>query len=192
MTWLVLLNEAAGSKPMPARRVEAALGAAGVEHELRLPTSAVEMAREVVAGAEAGRPVAVVGGDGTVNLAVDALMQRSWQEPPKLAVLPAGTGSMVTPGGETGVWMMRPGCSRLPWTQVMSSGATPWSSSSIARIHTAVVIWYSGTPTRLPLRSSGRVIDDRLLTYSVSWRNDRDRKTGTPTKSVSPRSWRMT
>ncbi len=31
----------------------------------------------------------------------------------------------LTPFGATGVWTTRPGCSRLPWSQVMSSGATP-------------------------------------------------------------------
>src|SRR3954467_2475706 len=37
----------------------------------------------------------------------------------------------------------------------MSLALTPYSSASRPRIQTGAVIWYSGTPTRLPLRSSG-------------------------------------
>ena len=33
-----------------------------------------------------------MGGDGTVNLVVDALMRHDWQSPPTLGILPAGTG----------------------------------------------------------------------------------------------------
>ena len=37
----------------------------------------------------------------------------------------------------------------------MSSGSTPNSCLSTPRDHSAAVCWYSGTPTRLPLRSAG-------------------------------------
>jgi YegS/Rv2252/BmrU family lipid kinase len=34
-----------------------------------------------------------VGGDGTASLVVDTLLQRSWEEPPVVGILPAGSGS---------------------------------------------------------------------------------------------------
>ncbi len=47
----------------------------------------------VDAGVAAGhRRFLAVGGDGTVNLVVDALMQHDWDVPPLLGILPAGTG----------------------------------------------------------------------------------------------------
>jgi diacylglycerol kinase (ATP) len=56
------------------------------------PGSVAEMraaACEVVAS---GRPVAIVGGDGTVSTVVDALMHAGVKSRPVIAVLPAGTG----------------------------------------------------------------------------------------------------
>ena len=65
-----------------------------VEADLIIPEDAAEVASVVRAGIEDGRRRFIaVGGDGTVNLVVDALLRHVWQEPPVLGILPAGTGS---------------------------------------------------------------------------------------------------
>src|SRR3954462_4318775 len=46
------------------------------------------------------------------------------------------------------------------------------------RIHTGAVIWYSGTPTRLPLRSSGLRIPLFAETKMQEWRKKGDGETG--------------
>src|SRR5580698_6124792 len=68
----------------------------------------------------------------------------------------------------------------------MSFGLTPNSCSSTPRVHNAAVCWYSGTPTRLPLRSAGFSMPDLRLTKIVVWKNSRVVKIGKPTKRVSP------
>ena len=39
----------------------------------------------------------VVGGDGTLGLAVDTLLRHEWAEPPVLGVLPTGSGGDFHP-----------------------------------------------------------------------------------------------
>src|SRR6267378_872085 len=46
------------------------------------------------------------------------------------------------------------------------------------RIHTGAVIWYSGTPTRLPFKSSGRRMPLFAETKMHEWRKKRDGNTG--------------
>ena len=46
------------------------------------------------------------------------------------------------------------------------------------RIHTGAVIWYSGTPMRLPLRSSGLRMPLFAETKMQEWRKKRDGNTG--------------
>ena len=60
----------------------------------------------------------------------------------------------------------------------MSFGATPYSSSSSPRIHTAAVMWYFGTPTRLPRRSLGSRMPALSPMKIDEWRNICDGKTG--------------
>ncbi len=91
--WLVAMNGAAGSRATSVDSVVAALNSAGVEFQLDQPRTRGEMADRITAHArDGGTHVAVVGGDGTVNLAVNALMDLELGDRPILAVLPAGTG----------------------------------------------------------------------------------------------------
>ncbi|MFJ7905980.1 diacylglycerol kinase [Kitasatospora sp. NPDC096204] len=88
----VLTNPAAGighAEPA-AHRATARLRALGIEvepHAGRSPEDAVRLAREAVAGGVDA--VAVVGGDGMINLALQALAGT----PVPLGVIPAGTGN---------------------------------------------------------------------------------------------------
>ncbi|MFJ6619214.1 diacylglycerol kinase [Kitasatospora sp. NPDC091335] len=88
----VLTNPAAGighAEPA-ARRATARLRALGVQvepHAGRSPEDAVRLARE--AAADGMDAVAVVGGDGMINLALQALAGT----PVPLGVIPAGTGN---------------------------------------------------------------------------------------------------
>src|SRR5215467_1432680 len=60
------------------------------------------------------------------------------------------------------------------------------------RAHTAAVIWYSGTPTRLPRRSSGLRTPEPSWTKMHDCRKKRDGKTGIATRSSAPRPRRTT
>lgn len=70
-------------------KVAGLMNAAGIDHEIRVSTSAEDLrrlARE--AGEEGARIVAVLGGDGSVHLAANGVLGTG----AALAVLPAGTG----------------------------------------------------------------------------------------------------
>jgi diacylglycerol kinase (ATP) len=69
-------------------RVNAILDEIGVDHEIRVSGSAEEMEQLAHAAGEQGGIVAVLGGDGSVNLVVNGLAGTTGT----LAVLPAGTG----------------------------------------------------------------------------------------------------
>lgn len=89
--WLVAVNPSAGRREMFRSRLQAALAGAGVEAEIEvIPTAAAMTSR--LAGLGGSDRVAVVGGDGTVNLAVNALLASGRPDPPLLGVLPAGSG----------------------------------------------------------------------------------------------------
>lgn len=91
--WLVLVNPSAGRRAFESGQVARALAAAGVDADLRTPQTADEMRASIAEAAADGRGrLAVVGGDGTVNLAVNQMLAVSWAERPLLGVLPAGTG----------------------------------------------------------------------------------------------------
>lgn len=80
-------------------RVDRILGEIGVDHEVRVSASAEDMerlARE--AGEQGAKIVAVLGGDGSVNLVVNGLFGTG----AALAVLPAGTGDDFAKGIGTG------------------------------------------------------------------------------------------
>ena len=69
-------------------RVNAILDEIGVDHEIRVSGSPEEMEQLAHAAGEQGGIVAVLGGDGSVNLVVNGLAGTTGT----LAVLPAGTG----------------------------------------------------------------------------------------------------
>lgn len=89
--WTVLVNPRAGRVPVSVPRVRGALAAADVKYQLIELDSAEGMRHAVVAASGDGRGVCVVGGDGTISLAVDALLKAGINQP-LVAGLPAGTG----------------------------------------------------------------------------------------------------
>ncbi len=91
--WSVFVNPAAGRRPEEVARVEAALAAHSVDARVLVPAGTSALREEVTAAADAGvRRFAVVGGDGSLHVLVGALLDREWQEPPVVGILPSGTG----------------------------------------------------------------------------------------------------
>jgi YegS/Rv2252/BmrU family lipid kinase len=91
--WLVVVNRAAGRSPTTVDRVRHALDAADVDADIVAPTSRGETRAAIVDGARRGQShFAIAGGDGTVNLAANALLALDGLEPPVIGVLPVGTG----------------------------------------------------------------------------------------------------
>ena len=94
MTWWVIVNPWSGNKGEVAQRARNALGGGGIEYELHVSDTADQIDELVRAGRAAGaRDFACVGGDGTAHLVTNALLSEPWDEPPTLALLPAGSGS---------------------------------------------------------------------------------------------------
>jgi diacylglycerol kinase (ATP) len=91
-SWVALINPQAGTAAIEETRVRDALGRNGLEAAVAVVDSADAMRAEVVSVARSGRCPLVVGGDGTVNLAVNALVGAGLDGIPRLGVLPAGTG----------------------------------------------------------------------------------------------------
>ncbi len=93
MTWWVIANPAAGRRGDIVARTTRALDGAGVTGQINVSRTADHVAELIDAGAAAGfHRFAAVGGDGTLNLVVDAVMRRSWAVNPVIGVLPAGSG----------------------------------------------------------------------------------------------------
>ncbi len=91
--WLVATNPAAGTRSVDPIDVRAALTAADVEFELTAPMTRADMRSVIVDHIQnGGTHVAVVGGDGTANLAINVLMEMDTGERPVLGILPSGTG----------------------------------------------------------------------------------------------------
>lgn len=91
--WLAVLNLEAGQRPVDPVLVREALDRAGVEADLAVPGSVAETVSLIEEEAKGGRTrFALVGGDGTVNLAANALVPLRMDPPPVIGVLPAGTG----------------------------------------------------------------------------------------------------
>jgi YegS/Rv2252/BmrU family lipid kinase len=91
--WLVVVNPLAGRRPIDPTLVRETLRAVGVEADMEVPASADGMIDLLRREAAAGRThFAVAGGDGTVNLAANALIPMSLEPKPVIGVLPAGTG----------------------------------------------------------------------------------------------------
>ena len=93
MTWWTIVNPAAGSRERVERRVHAALEERSIEAEINASESPEHLRSLVEEGIAAGtNRFLAVGGDGTVSLIADALLQHQWPEPPTIGVLPAGSG----------------------------------------------------------------------------------------------------
>jgi diacylglycerol kinase (ATP) len=91
--WLAVVNRAAGSSPTHLEDVVAALRAAGVDFRVESPRSPEEVRELLVATAAEGvTHFAMAGGDGTVNLAANVLLNIAGMPPPVIGVLPVGTG----------------------------------------------------------------------------------------------------
>ncbi|MDX1468426.1 MAG: YegS/Rv2252/BmrU family lipid kinase [Acidimicrobiia bacterium] len=91
--WLVVVNPTAGRKPTPSSFIADALRAAGVSGEIVVPGSVGQTRRVIEQAITDGRPrVAVSGGDGTFNLAINSLMGVAAESRPILGILPGGTG----------------------------------------------------------------------------------------------------
>ncbi len=92
--WLVIANPYAGRRREIEQRTRKALAALRIEAEIVAPYGEAEVRACLDEAVAAGRDrVVAVGGDGTINLVVGALMQHRWEHPPTLGVLPAGSGS---------------------------------------------------------------------------------------------------
>jgi YegS/Rv2252/BmrU family lipid kinase len=92
--WLVIANPYAGRRKEIEQRTRKALQTQRIEAEIVAPYGEAEVRACVDEAVVAGRDrFVVVGGDGTINLVVGALMQHRWEDPPILGVLPAGSGS---------------------------------------------------------------------------------------------------
>lgn len=91
LRWTVLINPAAGRRPVRYQRVRHALAEAGVDADIEQPPDLATM-RRLVAEAASIERLALVGGDGTVNLAVNVLMAQQSARLPLIGILPAGTG----------------------------------------------------------------------------------------------------
>lgn len=89
--WLILVNRRAGARSPDLTRLRRALSEAGVEATIEVPGDRQEM-RRAIAEAASGERMAVVGGDGTVSLAVDTLLGVGERSTTVLGVIPAGTG----------------------------------------------------------------------------------------------------
>lgn len=90
--WVVVLNSRAGTRPIRLERVADALARFSVPFDAEEPDSVDTFREQVVDVVRRGRRLAVVGGDGTVSSAVDALMSAGVAGEATVAVLPAGSG----------------------------------------------------------------------------------------------------
>jgi YegS/Rv2252/BmrU family lipid kinase len=94
MSWLVIVNPAAGAARELEERVVASLGPLDIPFEIRRSESPEHVAQIVAEGHHAGiTRFAGVGGDGTAHLILNGLMAQEWAQPPGIGLLPAGSGS---------------------------------------------------------------------------------------------------
>jgi diacylglycerol kinase (ATP) len=90
--WVVLRNSQAGASAIPEARVAEALQRHGVRATIESPDDRDGMRMTACDAVERGRPIALVGGDGTISTVVDALAHRGIVDEAVVGVLPAGTG----------------------------------------------------------------------------------------------------
>ena len=94
MSWLVVRNPAAGKGGDIAARLDAALAQVGVDHRVAVSSDSGHVQALVDEAVSEGIVrFAAVGGDGTAHLLLNAVLAHDWEEPPTLAILPAGSGS---------------------------------------------------------------------------------------------------
>lgn len=92
--WLVVANPYAGRRREIEERTRRALDAQQIRAKIVAPYGEAEVRQRIdEAVADGCDRVVAVGGDGTINLVVGALMQHRWAHPPTLGVLPVGSGS---------------------------------------------------------------------------------------------------
>lgn len=91
--WRVIVNRAAGRTPTSVDAVRSALSAGGVDAVVEAPLTGEE-ARAMIRSAaiEGSTHIAVAGGDGTLNMAANTLLEIDGLEPPVVALLPIGSG----------------------------------------------------------------------------------------------------
>ncbi|HSM43580.1 MAG TPA: diacylglycerol kinase family protein [Acidimicrobiia bacterium] len=91
--WRVIVNRAAGRSATSVDAVRSALSAGGVDAVVEAPRTSEE-ARAMIRSAaiEGSTHIAVAGGDGTLNLAANTLLEMEGLEPPVVALLPIGSG----------------------------------------------------------------------------------------------------
>jgi YegS/Rv2252/BmrU family lipid kinase len=93
MTWLAIVNPVAGKRRDNEARVARALAKVGESATVHTTASAAEVGGLVQGGLDSGsNRFLAVGGDGTVNLVVNALMNGTQRSDVVLGILPAGTG----------------------------------------------------------------------------------------------------
>ena len=94
MTWWVIANPRAGRGRHSPERVAALLAGMGIDASVHASRDGEHVAELVAEGIGLGHDRFVaVGGDGTVNLVVNALLKHDWPaDKPVLGILPAGSG----------------------------------------------------------------------------------------------------
>jgi len=91
--WQVYVNRAAGRKAVDPAVIRHLLRELGLDFEMHVPDSPEETTASIQEAARSGAThFALAGGDGTVNLAVNALVPLGLGAPPVIGVLPIGTG----------------------------------------------------------------------------------------------------
>lgn len=90
--WSVLVNPVAGRLTVDTATVVEALEHAGVDARVEVIDGVDRFRQIAVDRAGAGDAVAVVGGDGTVSTAVDAMMDAGIRPRHPIGILPTGTG----------------------------------------------------------------------------------------------------
>jgi len=91
-SWVVLINPSAGKRSVSPARVSEALARHHVDASVEMVGGIDQMKEAVLDVARSGFGVAVVGGDGTANLAANVLLSSGLVAVPPLAILPSGTG----------------------------------------------------------------------------------------------------
>ena len=90
--WLVVVNSAAGARATPPHQIRDVLASEGIDADIAFPATADESTRTIQEGVRQGRSHFIVaGGDGTLNLATNALLDAG-ADKPVLGVLPTVTG----------------------------------------------------------------------------------------------------
>jgi diacylglycerol kinase (ATP) len=91
--WRVIVNQTAGRVPTSVMAVREALDASRIDAEIETPATRSQAEETIRAALNEGvTHLAMVGGDGSVNLAANVILAMDGTEPPVIGVLPSGTG----------------------------------------------------------------------------------------------------